>query len=68
VVPDILAVRTADRKYVTSPEDPAEDELYDLATDPGEMVNLAARPEWAGVRTEMRARLQRLLTDTGATP
>jgi N-acetylglucosamine-6-sulfatase len=68
VVPDIFAVRTPTRKYVTYPGDPSEDELYDLATDPGEMVNLAARPEWVGVRTEMRARLQRLLTDTGATP
>jgi len=68
VVPDIFAVRTPGRKYVAYPGDPAADELYDLVGDPGEMVNLAGRPEWAAARADMRARLQRLLTETGATP
>jgi hypothetical protein len=35
-----------------------EHEMYDLSTDPGEMVNLAAD---AGHRAEVRARYERLL-------
>jgi arylsulfatase A-like enzyme len=68
VVPDIFAVRTPGRKYVTTPGDAAEDELYDLTADPGEMVNLAGRPEWASARADLRQQLQRLLTETGAIP
>jgi N-acetylglucosamine-6-sulfatase len=66
VVPDIQAVRTAARKYVTYPGGGGDDELYDLATDPTEMRNLAERPEWAPTRTDMREQLQRLLRQTGA--
>jgi N-acetylglucosamine-6-sulfatase len=66
VIPDIRAIRTQTRKYVTYAEDPGEDELYDLAADPGELVNLAHRPEWAGARGEMRIQLERLLAETGA--
>jgi N-acetylglucosamine-6-sulfatase len=66
VVPDILAVRMANRKYVTYPDDPDEDELYDLATDPAEMRNLARRPEWAATREGMRTELAQLLRSTGA--
>ncbi len=35
----------------------AEYELYDLETDPGENVNLAARPEHAGLVEQLRAQL-----------
>jgi arylsulfatase A-like enzyme len=66
VVPDIQAVRAAGRKYVTYPSDPSEVELYDLASDPTEMRNLAGRPEWAAAEAEMRQELERLLTQTGA--
>ena len=66
VVPDIQAVRTASRKYVTYPGDSAEVELYDLVTDPNEMANLAGRPEWAAAEAQLRQELERLLTQTGA--
>jgi N-acetylglucosamine-6-sulfatase len=66
VIPDIRAIRTQNRKYISYAESPSEDELYDLASDPGELVNLAHRPDWAVVRTEMRQQLDRLLVETGA--
>ena len=66
VVPDIRALRTQTRKYVTYPALPSDDELYDLATDPTETVNLAHRLEWAAARAEMRQQLDRLLAETGA--
>jgi arylsulfatase A-like enzyme len=39
-------------------------ELYDLASDPWEQVDLADRPEWVAVRAELLARLRRHLADT----
>ena len=66
VIPDIRAIRTQTRKYVTYPGMPSDDELYDLATDPGETANLARRQEWASMRTDMRQQLDRLLAETGA--
>ena len=33
---------------------------------PGEVVNLAHRPEWAPTRAVLRQQLDRLLTETGA--
>jgi len=66
IVPDILAVRTASRKYVTYPSSPSEVELYDLLTDPNEMRNLAGRPEWAAAQADLRQALERLLVETGA--
>lgn len=67
VVPDILAVRTGSRKYVTYPGRPSDIELYDLLSDPNEMRNLAGRPEWAAEQVDLRQRLDRLLVETGAT-
>lgn len=66
VIPDIQAIRTASRKYVTYPGSTSEEELYDLVNDPMEMRNLAGRPEWAAARLELRQQLDRLLTETGA--
>jgi arylsulfatase A-like enzyme len=66
VVPDIRAIRTQTGKYVTYPGMPSEDELYDLTADPGEIDNLARKPEWAATRTALRQQLDRLLTETGA--
>jgi len=67
VVPTMEAIRTSTRKYVTYPGDPSDDELYDLGSDPIEMANVAAKPEWAASRAEMKSQLQRLLSETGAT-
>ena len=51
---------------MTYPGIPSDDELYDLDTDPSEMMNLARRPEWAARRAEMRQELERLLVQTSA--
>ena len=42
---------------------PAE-ELYDLRTDPHQLVNLAGRPETAAVQRELRARVERWMRET----
>lgn len=42
---------------------PAE-ELYDLSRDPGQLVNVADRPEYAEARRRLRDRLQKHLEDT----
>ncbi len=41
----IVMIRRGDLKYVHSPVDP--DQLYDLANDPHERVNLAEDPDWS---------------------
>jgi N-acetylglucosamine-6-sulfatase len=66
VIPDIRAIRTQNRKYVSYPDNPNDDELYDLAADPGELVNLAHHSDWAGARADLRLQLERLLVETGA--
>ncbi len=43
---------------------PAE-ELYDLTKDPGELNNIASRPEYATVKKTLRARLDNWMKDTG---
>lgn len=48
-------VRTKRWKYVYAPH--AKDELYDLQVDPAELKNLIDDPEFAGVLSEMKARL-----------
>ena len=49
-------VRMGTYKYVYDPVDPT-DELYDLATDPWELTNLASDPAYAAVRQSLRDRL-----------
>ena len=41
------------------------DELYDLASDPEEMTNLAADPDWQERRREMMREIWRLIRETG---
>ena len=59
-------VRTRDWKYVLYPS--GAEELYDTATDPIEVHNLAASPEHAARRTQLRDRLSAWLDATAATP
>jgi arylsulfatase A-like enzyme len=55
-------VRDATLKYVWNAT--AEDELYDLALDPGELHNLAADPAHAGELARLRRRLVAWMDDT----
>jgi N-acetylglucosamine-6-sulfatase len=57
-VPRYTGVRTD--RYVYVEHRTGELELYDLRRDPGELENLAARPEAAGLRAMLAARLSRL--------
>jgi len=52
-----------DHKYVFNGFD--DDELYDLATDPHELENLARRPEARELKRSMAAAMWRVARDTG---
>lgn len=58
----VMCVRTATWCYVDRLYEPPE--LYDLRTDPGELVNLAGRPALAEVERDLAGRLHRWLFDT----
>ena len=55
-------VRTAKWKYVYAPDD--RDELFDLESDPAELVNLAESDDSQQVKAQLRERLLRWLRDT----
>jgi arylsulfatase A-like enzyme len=55
-------IRTADWKYVRRLYE--NDELYDLANDPGELRNVAADPQHSGIRRELAARMTRWFMET----
>jgi N-acetylglucosamine-6-sulfatase len=68
--PNVRGVRTDRYKYVRYPHgDGGPDrhmaELYDLKNDPGELHNLAEKPEHAGRVKELRALLDQLIEETG---
>ena len=63
IAPRTLMIRTEKWKYVYSPGD--RDELFDLASDPREITNLAACPQHANVGSRLRERLLRWMLDTG---
>jgi len=56
-VAPIVMIRRDKWKFIHSPADP--DQLYDLAADPKERDNLAARPEHTGRVAEFRAEIAR---------
>ena len=78
--PAHYGVRTPTHKYIHYYNDglgspgsstrimPAEDELYDLATDPQEMRNVAHDPAYAGVLEEMKALTAQLQAEYGDAP
>jgi len=57
---DYRAVRTSRYKYIHWIKFPDQDELYDLETDPYELVNVVEEPGMQGLRAELRAELGRL--------
>jgi N-acetylglucosamine-6-sulfatase len=56
------AVRTERYKYIRYRELKNMNELYDLQEDPFELSNLIASPPAAGVRQQMEAELDRILS------
>ena len=56
-------LRTRRHKLVVNPE--SRNELYDLRTDPDELLNRYDHPELRHVRTQLMHRLYRLLRDRG---
>ena len=71
--PNIRGIRTDRWKFIRYPHgDGTPDrhlpELYDLAADPGELVNRAADPARAAARADLERRLQALLAAHGLAP
>ena len=65
-IPTVLAVRTTDWKYIVYPDAKGpNEELYHLAEDPGEMTNLALRPEAKAKLKEMRALFEKAKREVG---
>jgi arylsulfatase A-like enzyme len=60
-IPTLAAVRNERWKYVEY--DTLEKELYDLASDPFELNNLAGELPYAAIETELAARLRELRPD-----
>jgi choline-sulfatase len=54
-VAPVVMIRRGRYKFVHSPVDP--DQLYDLANDPDERVNLAAKPDYAAQTREFRTEI-----------
>jgi arylsulfatase A-like enzyme len=55
-------IRTRTAKYVYSPH--GTDELYDLESDPHELVNRVDDPSYLGLRDELRVRLRTWMIET----
>ena len=66
----VRAVRTADWKFIRYPHgDGSPDrftaELYDLRSDPLEMTNLVAKPQFAKQRAKLERELEKLSKQAG---
>ena len=71
--PNVRGIRTHEWKYIRYPPgdggvDRHRAELYDLRRDPGERVNLAEDPRFAGEVARLASQLDVLLAETGALP
>jgi arylsulfatase A-like enzyme len=63
--PTLFAVRTTNAKLVLYPGHPEWSEMFDLGADPYETNNLYALPEYASLRSSLRAEFDRLADETG---
>ena len=63
-IPDWQAVRTDRWKLIHYPDFDGMDELYDLASDPGEVTNRIGDPSAQGTLRELRGELKSLLEAT----
>lgn len=61
LVPDLIAVRTQEMKYVRYAKDKLPEELFELNTDPTEKSNLAKNPAYALQKQELISELKILL-------
>jgi N-acetylglucosamine-6-sulfatase len=64
LVPENMAVRNKEWKYITYPGANETDELYNLVNDPYEMKNLISDPKCANVVKKMKVRLVLLEQET----
>ena len=64
-IPTMTAVRTDRYKLIRYPEINDLDELYDLKTDPHELDNLAASPEYAQLHRTMQQLLKKKQKEAG---
>jgi arylsulfatase A-like enzyme len=61
--PDEYAIINRDWRYIRYGED--GEELYDVQADPNEWTNLALKPEYDGLKAEMRAHAPRVFAKPG---
>ncbi len=67
-LPTMLGIRTDRWKYITVPQYPDDvDELYDLANDPHELMNLARHPAHGDTLRDLREEFERLKEQTAFT-
>jgi arylsulfatase A-like enzyme len=55
------AIRTEQWKYFRYINDPAHEELYNLNMDPSEKINLVNDPAYQAIKTQLRARMEKLV-------
>jgi hypothetical protein len=61
---DRVIAGRGDRSFTLAFDKRPEEELYDLAKDPHQMLNVADRPEYASAKSALRKDLDRWMADT----
>jgi N-acetylglucosamine-6-sulfatase len=64
-IPRITAIRTDKYLYSTTPDINDIDELYDVVNDPAELQNLAIKPEFSTIKSQLIQQLEQLKKETG---
>lgn len=60
IIPPSEGIRTEKWKYFRYLNDRAHEELYDLSIDPHEMKDLSGDPRYKEIKTELRARMEKM--------